>query len=291
MCPPASGASATAPSLRPQPEDPRLAATPDLLDYLLAGYGRRRWRGFIALRRALRRPAIEVRAGQGAVFALQPEDYIDRIVLDHGFYEPEVFAALAEYCDEDAVLWDIGANFGLHSVSAAVRHPALTVHCFEPNPAMFARLEAHARRNGTRIRCWPVALGDRDGHAMLHVNSGGNPGMTTLSPWSEARYDSQVEVTLARAATLIERGEAPLPQVIKLDVEGTEAAVLAGFGPWLRDTRLRAIVFETRADLLDNPSHCPAAKQLQAAGFTFRALPRAAGSDHALGNFVAYRRT
>ena len=46
MCPHASGASATAPPLRPQPEDLRLAATPDLLDYLLAGYGRRRWRGF-----------------------------------------------------------------------------------------------------------------------------------------------------------------------------------------------------------------------------------------------------
>lgn len=266
-----------------------MIAQPDFLDRLLAGYGRRRWRGFIALRRLLHRPGIEVRTDQGALFVLQPEDYIDRIVLHQGFYEPEVFAALRDWCDQGAVLWDIGANFGLHSVSAAVRDPTLQVHCFEPNPAMFARLEAHARRNETSVRCWPVALGERDGRATLHVNAGGNPGMTTLMPWSEARYDSQVEVTVVRAATLIERGEAPLPRVIKLDVEGAEAAVLAGFGPWLRDSRLRAVVFETRSDLLDDPSRCPAASQLQAAGFGFRVLRRVAGSAHALSNFVAHR--
>ena len=266
-----------------------MTAQPTLLDRLLAGYARRRWRGFITLRKLLNRPAIEIQTDRGALFTLQPEDYIDRIVLEDGFYEPEVFAALEDSFAAGAVLWDIGANFGLHSVSAAVHTPALQVHSFEPNPAVFARLEAHARRNGTAVRCWPVALGDRDGTATLHVNSGGNPGMTTLTPWAEARYDAKVEVRLARAATLIDCGEVPAPHIIKLDVEGGEAAVLAGFGEWLRHPGLRAVVFETCANLLDDPAQCPAARQLQAAGFSFRALARTAGSAHALNNFVAYR--
>jgi FkbM family methyltransferase len=266
-----------------------LKTKPALTDRILAGYARRRWRGFLTLQRLLRRPTIEIRTGRGVLFTLHPEDYIDRIVLHDGFYEPEVFDALASCFTPGAILWDIGANFGLHSISAAVADPSLQVHSFEPNPAVFARLEAHARRNETSVRCWPLALGAEDGVATLHINGCGNPGMTTLTPWAEARYDAQVEVRLARADTLIATGEIPPPNLIKLDVEGGEAAVLAGFGERLRDPGLRAVVFETRADLLDDPGQCPAARQLQAAGFDFRALPRAAGSVHALNNFLAFR--
>lgn len=261
---------------------------PSLTDRFLAFWARRRWRGFLTLRRLLRRPAIDVTARHGAVFTLHPEEYIDRIVLLEGFYEPEVLAALRPHLTPGAVLWDIGANFGLHATSAALVAPGIQVHAFEPNPVTFARLEAHARRNGTAIRCWPLALADHDGTGTLHVNAG-NPGMTTLTPWSEAQYTSQVEVRLARADTLITGGELPAPHVIKLDVEGGEAGVLAGFGERLRDPALRAVVFETRADLLDDPARCPAARLLQAAGFRFQALVHAASSTHTLNNFVALR--
>lgn len=241
------------------------------------------------MQKLLDHPFIEVRTRDGALVSLKPGDYIDRIVLREGAYEPEVFAALAASFAPGLILWDIGANFGLHAMSAAVREPALQIHAFEPNPAMFARLEANARRNGTAIRCRPLALGDHDGTATLHINDRGNPGMTTMTPWAEAGYDAQVEVRLARADTLIATGEIPAPNLIKLDVEGAEAAVLAGFGERLRDPGLRAVVFETRADLLDDPAACPAARRLQSAGFQFRALPRTTGSAHALGNFLAYR--
>ena len=263
---------------------------PSLTDRFLTGYARRRWRGFLTLRRLLRRPILEVPTRYGALLALHPEDYIDRIVLEQGFYEPEVFEALRPFLAPGAVLWDIGANIGLHSISAALAEPALQVHSFEPNPAVFARLEAHARRNGTTVKCWPLALSDRDGRATLHVNASGNPGMTTLAPWSGATYSRQVEVPLARADTLIAGGQIAAPHVIKLDVEGAEAAVLAGFGERLHDPALRAVVFETRADLLDDPAQCPAAHQLQSAGFSFRPLSRVTGSEHALNNFIAERR-
>ncbi len=115
--------------------------------------------------------------------------------------------------------------------------------------------------------------------------------MTTLRPWAGSAYDARVDVPLVRAATLIDRGEIPPPNLIKLDVEGSEAAVLAGFGDSLRQPGLRAVVFETRADLLTEPARCPAAHLLQAAGFVFRALPRSAGSEHALANFLAHRPT
>lgn len=267
----------------------RLPDKPALSDRFLTRYARRGWRGFLTLQRILHRSTIEVQTRHSAVMALHPSDYIDRIVLHEGYYEPEVFDALRPFFAPGVVLWDIGANFGLHSVSAAVAEPALQVHSFEPNPAMFPRLAAHVRRNGVDIRCWPIALGDRDGTTTLHVVTSGNPGMTTLTPWSEAHYDTEVQVPLVRADTLIDRGDTSAPHLIKLDVEGSETAVLAGFGRRLADPELRAVVFETKADLLRDPAQCPAARLLQAAGFSFQALPRTAGSAHALGNFIARR--
>jgi FkbM family methyltransferase len=266
-----------------------MQASVALSDRFLAAYARRRWRGFLTLCRWLGRPIVDMRTSHGGVLTLYPDDYIDRIVLQDGFYEPEVFAALRPRFAPGAVVWDIGANFGLHSIAAAVTDPSLQVHSFEPNPAVFARLEAHVRRNRAKVRCWPVALGERDGTATLHVNASGNPGMTTLTPWAEATYSTQVEVSVVRADTLIDQGVAPAPQLIKLDVEGSEAAVLTGLGDWLHHPGLRAVVFESRADLLADPAQCPAARLLQGAGFAFQALSRTEGSAHALGNFLAYR--
>jgi FkbM family methyltransferase len=262
---------------------------PCFADRFLTYWARRRWRGFLTLRRLLRRPVVKLKTQAGVLFELRPDDYIDGIVLHDGFYEPEVLAALQSSLAPGAVLWDIGANFGLHAVSAAATLSGLQVHAFEPNPAMLIRIEAHARFNSATLRAWPYALSDRDGTALLHVNASGNPGMTTLTPWSEGTYSHQIEVPLARADTLITSGQIPAPHAIKLDVEGAESAVLAGFGRCLHDVTLRAVVFETRADLLEDPDRCPAARQLRAAGFSFRALPRAASSTHALNNFLAYR--
>jgi len=264
-------------------------AHPSPADRLLRLFASRRWRGFLTLQRVLGRKTILLRTNYGAVFEVHPEDYIDRVVLQEGFYESEVFEALRPCFAPDAILWDIGANFGLHSVSAALTWPAMQIHCFEPSPLICARLQAHAARNHVALNCWPLALGDRDGTATLHINARGNPGMTTLTPWAGADYDSRATVTVARAETLINAGRVPAPTLIKLDVEGSEAAVLAGFGDHLRRPALRAVVFETRADLLDDPARCPAARLLQAAGFTFTALRRNENSTHALGNFIATR--
>ena len=262
---------------------------PTFVDRLCAGYARRGWRGFITLRRLLGRDTIRFRTTYGALFDLRPEDYIDRVVLRECFYESEVFEALRRHFAPDAVLWDIGANFGLQSVSAALAEPAMQVHSFEPSPLILARLQAHAQLNRTRIHCRPVALGEIDGTATLHINASGNPGMTTLTPSGGTRFDATQTVPVARAESLIKSGQVPAPTLIKLDVEGGEATVLAGFGDQLRQPGLRAVVFETRADLLADPSHCPAARLLQAAGFDFAPLSRHEDSAHLLGNFLATR--
>ena len=255
-------------------------------DRWLAWYFRRGWRGFLVQMRAAKRRTLRQPCRYGPLFDLDPIEYIDATVLREGYYESEVYEALRPRLHARAVLWDIGANFGQHAVTAAALHPGLPVCAFEPNPAAAARLRAHAALNRVAVHVEEVALGDRSGTARLHVNATGNSGMSTLN---DPAVGPSVEVAIERGDRLVDRGLLPPPTVVKLDVEGAEAAVLRGFGELLAAPALEAVVFEADARAAPDPDCCAAATLLRDAGFRLRPLTRREATSHLLANFVAER--
>jgi len=266
-----------------------LPEPPALPDRFLTWWWRRGWRGFHMLRRLLRAGRLRVRTPYGSVFALDPVAYIDGIVLREGYYESEVFEALRPYLGAGAVFWDIGGNIGLHAVTAKLLQPATQVFAFEPNPAMIREIQANARLNGVVLEVMPCALAESAGPRTFHVNDQGNAGMSTLQAWHGGHYDRQITVECARGDELVAAGRLPPPTVIKLDVEGGEAAVLAGLGSLLQRTELRALVFEAAAGLGLAPDTDPIAGPLRAAGFRFIPLVRREHSAHPLDNYLATR--
>lgn len=254
-------------------------------DRLLACYFRRGWRGFHALMRACRRRTLRQPCRYGPVFDLRPTEYIDGVVLREGYYESEVFEALRPWLKPGAVFWDIGANFGLHAVTAAA-HPGLHVCAFEPDPASARRLAAHAALNHASVQIHVGALGEHSGLAPLYVNTTGNPGMSTLT---NPAIGPAITVATERADRLIGDQSLPSPTVVKLDVEGAEASVLRGFGDHLAVSSLRAVIFETDARVDTDPRRCPATTLLLDAGFRLRLLPRQESTSHLLANFAAER--
>jgi FkbM family methyltransferase len=262
---------------------------PTRSDRFLTWWWRRGWRGFRALRRLRRTDRLLVRTHYGSMFALDPLAYIDGIVAREGYYESEVFEALRPWLGAGAVFWDIGANFGLHSVTAKLLAPATQVFAFEPNPTMITEIEANARLNRVELTVLPCALAESAGPRTFHVNDGGNAGMSTLHAWDGGHYDRQITVECARGDELVAAGRVPAPTVIKLDVEGGEAAVLAGLGSLLRRPELRAIVFEAGAGLAQAPDADPIAGPLRTAGFQFAPLARRELSAHPLDNYLATR--
>lgn len=262
-------------------------------DRLLAFWFRRNWRGFHLLLRAHRRltgrSTLRVRSAYGSLFELPPHDYIPAHVLREGYYESEVLEALRPNLGSGAVLWDVGTNLGLHAVTAKVLSPITTVVAFEPNPAMVVEIRRHAKLNSVDLRLASMALGACDETRPLHIVGAGNPGMSTLHPWSEARYDTVTTVECARGDTLIARGLQPTPTVIKLDVEGGEADVLAGLPGVLSSLTLRAVVFEGAANLDDTSAAHPVAGPLLRAGFRLSPLFRREATNHNLGNYLAAR--
>lgn len=261
---------------------------PSLTDRLLRAYMRTGWRGFISLWRLIGRDSngtLRAKTSMGPVFELSPFAYIDSIVLREGFYETEVIRAIASVLG-DGVLWDIGANFGLHGLTAKYQFPGARVICFEPSSEMVSRIMRNRELNRLEVDIMGMALSNKSGFQTLHLGPVGNRGMSTLSPWSAATYAGTSQVATERGDDLVERRVVPPPTVIKLDVEGHELSVLEGLASTLLLPTLHAVIYEDSGD-----SETSIKSLLKRAGFDSRRLDRLESTQHGLENFIASRPT
>jgi FkbM family methyltransferase len=142
---------------------------------------------------------------------------------------------------------DVGANAGGWTASLLRLVPGASVIAFEPAPATAETLRMRFAGD-SRVRVEEVAVSDRDGLAKFHqtaeseVSSLRKPrdmnahyGVTT--GWEEV---AAVEVRTATLDALV-AGTAD-PPLVKIDVQGAEAAVLAGAKATL--ARSRAVLME-----------------------------------------------
>lgn len=263
-----------------------------LSDFVLLAYRRSGMRGFFPLHRLWARftgsPYIRVRSMHGALFEILPTGYVEKFLITHGFYESEVFEALDAHLSKEGVLWDIGANMGLHAVTAKLKRPLATVVAFEPVQLLRARIESNAALNKVEISIWHEALSDVSGRRNLYIPEGNPSGLASLKTPHADKW-SAVPIECRRADELIRSGTCPAPTVVKLDVEGAEQEVLEGFGSCLLEPSLRAVVFEGAPGLENRGKTDAVANILREAGFTLHQLNRNEPTEHLLQNYVAIR--
>ena len=137
--------------------------------------------------------------------------------------EPEL-GILPLLVARNRVALDVGANKGGYTLG--LLRLASAVHAFEPNPALIPWL---SRLRDPRLTIHPIALGDRDGDAVLRVPLGrkGKPlkqGATLAPTERVGRGCVEARATVRRIDSL-DLGDVGF---IKIDVEGFEAQVVDG---------------------------------------------------------------
>jgi FkbM family methyltransferase len=154
--------------------------------------------------------------------------------------EPETLEWI-DTIPEGAILWDIGANVGIYSCYAA-KSRGCRVFAFEPSVFNLECLARNAFLNGLtdRLTIVPLALSDTLQVATLNMTSTEWGG--ALSTFGQAYgHDGKPLATSFKFATVglsmdqaVSALKLPLPQFIKMDVDGIEHLILSGGASVLR---------------------------------------------------------
>jgi len=141
---------------------------------------------------------------------------------------------------EGIVIWDVGANVGLYSCFLGKYSSNVTVVAFEPNPVVVERLKKNVSLNGLRnVQIVDVALWDVDSNLTFDVVWSEHPSLHgRVVTHSEGNQGNLVMVKAMRGDSLVEKGLAPPPDIIKVDVEGGEIEVIRGMDSVLNDCRV-----------------------------------------------------
>lgn len=172
------------------------------------------------------------RAERNLLFELHPGEEIDRHIAIYGIYERRILHYLESLVPKGGVVLDIGANIGNHALFLSRK--AGEVHCFEPNPRAYRRLERNIALNRiSNIRVHRFGLGDRNLTARF-TETPGNLGAGHFD------QDGDIELQIRKGDDAI---SLPRIDLIKSDVEGMEARVFKGLRGTIRKQR-PVIAFE-----------------------------------------------
>ena len=143
--------------------------------------------------------------------------------------EPDTFDRIDRKVQAGTVFYDIGANIGLYSLYAAARNPDAIVYAFEPEAQNHAHLCQNLFVNNfTNVTPCVIALASSEELSTFHIST-----MDAGSALHRLNAPNQLRVGGARSVfrqkvyatslnTLTGKLGMPVPQCIKLDVDGLE---------------------------------------------------------------------
>lgn len=143
---------------------------------------------------------------------------------------------------------DVGAHVGQFAVASAKLFPNVQVHSFEPVPDLTERLRRNVSGLGNVV-VYPLALGEEEGVLSFHVNTYSqlSSALPLTQAYREAFPTAMEERSIKVKATTLDRIvsniELRKPVLLKLDVQGSEAATLRGGMESLK--RVDYVVLET----------------------------------------------
>jgi FkbM family methyltransferase len=145
--------------------------------------------------------------------------------------DPALLRLAAEKVRPGDVVWDIGANLGLFSFAAAVAAgPSGRILAVEPDTVLAGLLRRSAAANHglAPVDVLPAAVSDRESVARFHI-ARRNRSTNHLDGFGTSQTGGIRSTQLVPAVTLDWLADRlPPPDVIKIDVEQAESAVLAG---------------------------------------------------------------
>jgi FkbM family methyltransferase len=187
----------------------------------------------------------------GIKYHLEINNTVGSRLFYFGEYERDNIESCLNILKSGSVFFDIGANIGIYSLSAAKL--GAKVFAFEPNPRVFADLESNIKlNNGLHVETFNCACSEIDGEVSFTVAADSaysslHPTAYNSDTW-EFRQEEQVTVSSKKVDTLVKELNIDIVDLCKIDVEGGELNVLLGMQKTLNEQRIKALQLEINED-------------------------------------------
>ncbi len=166
-----------------------------------------------------------------------------------GTHEPPVQKAIVALTGEGDTAYDLGAYIGFFTLllSSRVGKSGQVIAC-EPNPSSYRRLLKNLRLNRIgNTRCLNLAAAEESGRRLFRLEEDDTPLEGHLTPRNtEPDPERLIEVETAALDDLVFQRGLPAPDLVKIDVEGSETGVLSGMSRVLAECR-PVIICETHS--------------------------------------------
>lgn len=170
-------------------------------------------------------------ARYGRMMVLKRDRYMGRAFLIHGEYSESEVELWRQLLPDNAIVADVGANIGSHTVALAALVPNGLVFAFEPIRFLYHMLAGNVALNGLgNVVTFHAAAGAERGQIMVpgfDFTREENYGGIALGGFEQGNPVAQVTL------------DAVLPRChfLKIDVEGMELDVLKGAQRLIRECR------------------------------------------------------
>lgn len=158
-------------------------------------------------------------------------------------HERGVISELTKSIRCDDIVFDIGSNIGVHTCFAAATDESKDVVAFEPYEPNVDALEQNLDINGVTASIVRRPLNDETTNVQFKRPEDAEPGHQISAIYPEQNTTTETRRAV-RGDELVDTGEIPPPNVIKIDVEGAALKVIRGLEDALRRPECHTVFCE-----------------------------------------------
>jgi len=198
------------------------------------------------------------------------------------------------------ILFDVGANVGMYTILAA-KTRGVKVYAFEPESQNYALLNKNIYINqlNNQVTAYCMGLSDHNGYEQLNLSQF-SLGGSCHSVGEEVGFDLKPRAAAFKQGCLVGNIDEmvrekiiPIPQHIKIDVDGFEHKVIQGAAMTLANPKVKTLLIEINPHLAE---HQNLLKFLTTLGFKYDQkqaddAARTSGPFKGVGEYIFQRET
>lgn len=193
------------------------------------------------------------------------------------------------------VIFDAGANIGTWTLLVKSFFNDAAIHAFEPLQDHIDKFK-NTTHKLTKITIHPFCLGSENTTSLFNISSfSDSSSILNATPLEAQQFGyrkiNEETVSVKRIDTLIEQNILPVPDIIKLDVQGFELEIIKGMGQYLNQVSYLIVEVSFREYYYGQALFLEIANYLSAYNFTIHAFGQSTPVGKVLGQIdVLFKR-